>query len=66
MSAIFKFVAPIELPFLSAGNRSLLDHLDQKPSQLSPIREPELRLWKLSAHAVSSIFALIELLVDLP
>jgi hypothetical protein len=61
MSAIFKFVAPIELSFLSAGNSSLFDHLGEKPIQLSPIREPEERLWKLSARAVSSKFAFIEL-----
>ena len=61
MSSIFKFFAPIKLSFLSAGNRSLFDHPGEKPIQLSPIREPEERLWKLSGRAVSAKLAFIEL-----
>jgi hypothetical protein len=63
MSVIIKLVAPGELSFLPAAKRSSFEHLETKPSRLSLIGEPELPLWKLSARAVSSRFALVELFI---
>jgi len=63
MSAIIKLVAPGQLSFLPAGKRSLFEHLEPKPTRLSPIWEPEPPLWKLATRAVSPKFALIELII---
>lgn len=60
MSAIIKFTTPAELSFQPAGKGSLFEHLEPKPIGLSSIREPDLRLWKLSAQAVCPKFALID------
>ena len=61
MSAIINFTTPAELSFQPAANGSLFEHLEPNPIGLSSIREPDLRLWKLSAQAVSPQFALIDL-----
>ena len=61
MSAIIEFITPAELSFQPAGKRSLFKHL--APIRLTSIPEPELRLWKLSAQAVSPKFALIDLFI---
>jgi hypothetical protein len=63
MSAIIKLVAPGQLSFLPAGKSSLFEHLEPKPTRLSPIQEPEPPLWKLATRAVSPKFALIELFI---
>ena len=63
MSAIVEFITPAELSFQPAGKRSHFKHLEPKPVRLHSIREPELRLWKLSAQAVSPKFALIDLFI---
>jgi hypothetical protein len=63
MSAIIKLVAPDHLSFLPAGKGSPFEHLEPKPTRLSPIREPESPLWKLARRAVSPKFALIELFI---
>jgi hypothetical protein len=63
MSVIIKLVAPGELSFLPAAKWSRFEHLETKPGRPSPIGEPELPLWKLSAPAVSPKFALIELVI---
>ena len=63
MSAIINFVAPSQLSFVPAGKRSLFEHLEPKPTRLSPIREPEPPLWMLATRAVSPKFALIELFI---
>ena len=63
MSAIIEFITPAELSFQPAGKRSLFKHLEPKPIRLNSIREPELRLWKLSAQAVSPRFAPIDLFI---
>ena len=62
MSVIMKFVAPADLSFRGADKKeSLFPNREPKPIRLSPISEPEQRLWKLSAQAGSSKFAMIEL-----
>ena len=63
MSAILKFVAPGQLSFLPAGKKGLFEHLGPKQTRLSPIREPEPRLWKLATRAVSPKFAFVELFI---
>ena len=63
MSAIIEFITPAELSFQPAGKRSLFKRLEPKPFRLTSIPEPELRLWKLSAQAVSPKFAPIELFI---
>jgi hypothetical protein len=63
MSAIIKLVAPGQLSFLPAGKKGLFEHLEPKPTRLSPIREPEPPLWKLARRALSPKFALIELFI---
>ena len=63
MSAIDKFVAPAALLFEPAKKKSLFANWEPKPIRLSPICEPEQRLWKLSARAGSPKFAMIELFV---
>jgi hypothetical protein len=63
MSAILKFVAPGQLSFLPAGKKGLFEHLEPKPTGLSPIRELEPPLWKLATRAVSPKFALVELFI---
>ena len=63
MSAIIKLVAPGELSFLPAGNWNIFEPLEPQPIRLSPIREPEPPLWKVSACAGSPKFALIELFI---
>lgn len=65
MPATIKIVAPIGLSFLPAEKNSLSEYLEPKAIRPSPIREPELRLWKLSAQAASSKFASVELFVFL-
>jgi len=60
MSAIIKLVAPNELSFLPAGKRGFSAHLKPEPIRLSPILEPEPRLWKLSARAFSPKPVLVE------
>ena len=63
MSAIIEFITPAELSFQPAGKRSQFEHLEPKPIRLSSIRESDLRLWKLSAQAVSPKFAPIDLFI---
>ena len=63
MSAIIEFITPAELSFQPAGKRGLFKQLEPKPIGLNSIREPELRLWKLSAQAASSKLALIDLFI---
>jgi hypothetical protein len=63
MSAIIQFAAPAELLFQPAKKENLFANPEPKPVRLSPSYEPEQRLWKLSAQAVSSQFAVIELCV---
>lgn len=63
MSAIIQLVAPPELLFQPAEKRSLFANREPKPSRSGSICEPEQRLWKLSAQAVSPTFAMIELFV---
>ena len=61
-SAIIKFVAPADLAFQPVDRKeSLFPNREPKPFRLSPICESEQRLWKLSAQAESSKFAMIEL-----
>ena len=62
MSAIMKFVAPADLSFQPADKKeSLFPNREKKPIRLSPICEPEQRLWKLFVQEGSSKFAMIEL-----
>src|SRR5260221_6820889 len=63
MSAIIQFVPPAELLFQPTKKESLFANREPKPVRLSPSYEPEQRLWKLSAQAVSSQFAVIEIFV---
>ena len=63
MSAIIQFVPPAELLFQPTKKESLFANREPKPVRLSPSYEPEQRLWKLSAQAVSSRFAVIEIFV---
>ena len=63
MSAIIEFITPAELSFQPVGKRNLFKHLEPNPIRLNSIREPELRLWKLSAQAVSPKLALIDLFI---
>lgn len=64
MSAIIQFVPPADLSFQTADNKeSAFAHREPKPIRLSPICEPEQRLWKLSSQTVSPKFAMIELFV---
>ena len=63
MSAIIEFVPPAELLFQPADKKSPFANREPKPVRLSPSYEPEQRLWKLSAQAVSPQFAVIELFV---
>ena len=63
MSAINKSVAPADLSFLLAKKESLVAHWEPEPIRLSPICEPEERLWTRSGRAASPNFAMIELFV---
>jgi hypothetical protein len=63
MSAIIKFAPPAEVLFQPAEKKSLFAKREPKPIRLSSICEPEQRLWKLSAQAVSPRFAMVELFV---
>jgi hypothetical protein len=63
MSATIQLVAPPELLFQPPEKKSLFRNRETKPIRLSPLCEPEQRLWKLSARAASPTFAMIELSV---
>jgi hypothetical protein len=63
MSAIIEFVPPTELLFQPADKKSPIANRKLRPIRPSPIVEAEPRFWRLSARAVSSQFAMIELFV---
>jgi hypothetical protein len=60
MSAITKFVGPTELFFQPAKRTFRFENPEAKRSRLISTIEPERRLWKLSAQAVSPKCALME------
>ena len=61
MSAIIKFVAPVELSFQPADDKkSVAANREITFFEPSPIREPERRFWNLSERAASRNFAMIE------
>jgi hypothetical protein len=61
MSAIIQFASPAGLVFEPAEKKSPFPSREPKPIRLNLNSEPEQRLWKLSAQAVSTKFAMIEL-----
>jgi hypothetical protein len=61
MSATINFVEPAALLLQPAKKKNLFANREPKPIRSNPICEPEERLWKLSAQAVSPRFAMIEL-----
>jgi hypothetical protein len=63
MSAIIQFVPSAEVLFQPADKESLFANREPKPIRPSSIHEPEQRLWKLAAQAVSSQFAMVEFVV---
>jgi hypothetical protein len=63
MSVTIQFVPSAELLFEPAKKESPFANREPKPIRPSSIHEPEQRLWKLSAQAVSSQFAMIEFFV---
>jgi len=60
MSAIIQFVPPAELLFQPVDKKSHFANREAKPIRPSSIHEPEQRLWKLAAQAVSPKLAMIE------
>ena len=63
MSIVIQFVPSAEALFPPAEEKSLFANQESGPIRLSPVCEPEQRLWKLSTRAVSSRFIMVELFV---
>ena len=64
MSAIIKFVAPVELSFQPADDKkSAVVNREIKVFEPSPICGPEQRFWNLSARVASRKFAIIEVFI---
>jgi hypothetical protein len=64
MSAIIKFVAPVDLLFQPVQReRVSVNNSECELIWLEPIRAPEERFWKLPGQAVPSRVAMIELFV---
>jgi hypothetical protein len=63
MSAIIKFVAPVDLLFQPVQRERGSAQLESEPIRLGPIRAPEERFWKLPGQAIPSRVAMIELFV---
>jgi hypothetical protein len=63
MFADVKFIPPAESSCQRAENGGSYEDLETRPIRLNSIRQPEQRLWKLCAQAVSRRCELIEIFI---